>query len=290
MPFPFTCPHCGFASQVPDQLAGTRARCPSCAAVATIPSEVPVPVVPVARPKPAPRPAKSKSPVVLMVSLLLAAGLLLFCCGGGGIGAFMLWPRKTPTDEEAAQAAQAAAAFGDPWAKGNPFGPANPFAPTSKSPAAANPPGKTPAAGPLNPTPLPAPGGPPGEQVIAPPKTYTPEQVYPLLLKSTVWIVCKVNDPVSGRVGTAVGSGSLVNKDERLVLTNYHVVDAAKSVTLFFPELNKDGEAITQPKHYLTGIARLGIPGKVVFSSARRDLALVQLERLPESARALSLA
>lgn len=289
MPFPFTCPHCGSTSQVPDQLGGARAKCPSCAAVVIIPSEIPV--VPVVSPVEGLRPpasASKKSPVVLVVLLLVAAGLLLICCGGGGIGAFMLWPRKTQFDNNAGQAAQAAAAFGDPWDKGNPFGPGNPFA-VGGNPPAAKPSAKAPGdAVPSNPPPANNP--PVGSQVIAPPKTYTPEQVYPLLLKSTVWIVCKVNDPVTGRPGTAVGSGSLVNKDERLVLTNYHVVDAAKSVTLFFPDLNKDGEAITQPKHYLTGIARLGIPGKVVYSSARRDLALVQLDRLPESARTLSLA
>src|SRR5205807_9639395 len=41
---------------------------------------------------------------------------------------------------------------------------------------------------------------------------------------------------------------------------------------------------------YTNAAARLGIPGKVVFDSSSRDLALVQLDRLPNTARSLSLA
>src|SRR5262245_7868823 len=99
MPFPFTCPHCNFTSQVPDHLGGTRAKCPSCAAVVTIPSEIPVAPVarpPVARPTSAPRPPKKKSALVPVLLLVVGLGLLLFCCGGSVIGGFLLWPRTSP--------------------------------------------------------------------------------------------------------------------------------------------------------------------------------------------------
>jgi HEAT repeat protein/S1-C subfamily serine protease len=208
----------------------------------------------------------------------------VFCCGSSAVvGYFTAWRSRPNADDKVAQATTA---MGDPFkafANGNPLGNGNPFDNLPGKPAAADPP-KDPPKPPADPPP------PRGDPVVALPKTYTPEQVYPLLLKSTVWIVCKVNDPVTGRPGTAVGSGSLVNKDERLVLTNHHVIDAARSVTVFFPELDANGDAITLPKHYLAATARLGIPGKVVYSSSRRDLALVQLDRVPAAARTLAIA
>ena len=123
MPFPFTCPDCGFTSQVPDQLAGTKAKCPSCAAIVTIPAPE-IPTVPVVTSKPPAKLSPKKNPVILVVLLLVAAGLLLFCCGVSGIGAFVLWPSKTKTDEKVAQNT---IIFGDPFPNGNPFGKGNPF-------------------------------------------------------------------------------------------------------------------------------------------------------------------
>src|SRR5207302_4687426 len=84
----------------------------------------------------------------------------------------------------------------------------------------------------------------------------------------------------------ATGSGALVNKKHRLVLTNVHVVDSAKSVTIYFPEYEK-GDLVARRDAYKK---RVGIPGKVVMQENRADLALVQLERLPEGVQAIAFA
>ena len=52
-------------------------------------------------------------------------------------------------------------------------------------------------------------------------------EVYRKVLRSTVW----VHRPG----GQITGSGSLVDKGRRLVLTNYHVVGDNKHMTVFFP-------------------------------------------------------
>jgi len=55
--------------------------------------------------------------------------------------------------------------------------------------------------------------------------------VYQKVVRSTAWVHA---DRGNGRKAT--GSGSLVDKGRRLVLTNYHVVGDVKDVTVFFPQ------------------------------------------------------
>src|SRR5438105_15861549 len=51
------------------------------------------------------------------------------------------------------------------------------------------------------------------------------EKIYQRLLKSTVWIIVpKSRDTTTNRLLVTTGSGSLVDRTRRLVLTNYHVV------------------------------------------------------------------
>jgi HEAT repeat protein/S1-C subfamily serine protease len=115
-------------------------------------------------------------------------------------------------------------------------------------------------------------------------KPLAPEVVYKRLLKSTAWIV-KENAK-----GVGIGSGGLIHRGERLVLTNYHVVGTATEVVVFFPAYDREGDVITDLRHYVEQAPKIGIAGKVVASEAERDLALVQLARLPEDLVALPLA
>src|SRR5438128_12393987 len=51
------------------------------------------------------------------------------------------------------------------------------------------------------------------------------EKIYQRLLKSTVWVVVpKSRDITTHRLVLTTGSGSLIDRARRLVLTNYHVV------------------------------------------------------------------
>src|SRR5262245_55912736 len=100
--------------------------------------------------------------------------------------------------------------------------------------------------------------------------------LYEKVVKSAVFIVT----PLKG--GAARGSGSLIDLDKKLVLTNYHVVDEAEWVYVQFPRYTKSGQMITNPKTYMDNIP-LGqaIKGKVLHRDKNRDLALVELEKVP---------
>src|SRR5262249_5027741 len=75
----------------------------------------------------------------------------------------------------------------------------------------------------------------------------TAEQIYPALLKSTVWIVTL--DPLTlARLG--FGSGVLVHRNQKLILTNYHVVQRGKRVFVCFP-VYRNKEVITDPHYYV---------------------------------------
>lgn len=94
--------------------------------------------------------------------------------------------------------------------------------------------------------------------------------------------------PISPSPLAAAGSGVLVNKKHRLVLTNIHVVgDDPKSVRVHFPEFDSKGELIVSSEHYLK---KPGIAGKVVAKEERADIALVKLESLPGNVRPVPLA
>ncbi|HPM82426.1 MAG TPA: serine protease [Candidatus Anammoximicrobium sp.] len=107
--------------------------------------------------------------------------------------------------------------------------------------------------------------------------------VYERLLESTVWVLSPW-----GEDKTATGTGSLVDREHRLVVTNAHVVaDRTGPVVVFFPTY-KDGELAVQPDFYFQHATRYA--GQVVHSDVGCDLALVRLESLPERAQAVPLA
>jgi S1-C subfamily serine protease len=88
------------------------------------------------------------------------------------------------------------------------------------------------------------------------------------------------------RGGKGIGTGVLVDKKHRLLLTNVHVVGASPGVTVYFPEF-ADEEMIAVREHYHK---KPGIAGKVVQRLERSDLALVQLEEVPAGVDAVVLS
>ena len=107
--------------------------------------------------------------------------------------------------------------------------------------------------------------------------------VYQKVVRSTVWI-----HSTHGRQAVT-GSGTLVDKGRRLVLTNYHVVGNVKKATVYFPVFNGKKPVSTR-KYYLDRAGRLGIPGEVVELDKQADLALIRVNRVPEGVPALPLA
>ncbi len=113
--------------------------------------------------------------------------------------------------------------------------------------------------------------------------------VYQKVVRSTAWVH---SDRGSGRLAT--GSGALVDKGRRLVLTNYHVVGNVKSATVYFPAFEgREGQgrkAIPDRKFYLDRAGKLGVAGEVVELDKQADLALIRLDRVPDGVPELPLA
>lgn len=110
------------------------------------------------------------------------------------------------------------------------------------------------------------------------------ETNYAKTLGSTAWIITS-----SAEEETSTGTGVYVDADKRLVLTNAHVVGDSRSAVVFFPEL-ENGQPKVERKHYLDNVLKLAQPGKVVAVDRKRDLALIELPKVPERAKAIELA
>jgi S1-C subfamily serine protease len=105
------------------------------------------------------------------------------------------------------------------------------------------------------------------------------DQLYDRAVRASAWILTE----------KAAGSACLIDADDRLLVTSYHVVREEDMVTVVFPQFVR-GRLIDDPGYYLKNRRKLGMTGRVIYRDARRDLALVQVDRLPDSSRALALA
>lgn len=109
-------------------------------------------------------------------------------------------------------------------------------------------------------------------------------QVYQGVLKSIAWI----HSP-RGQGKSATGTGSLVDRQQRLILTNYHVVGDGDRVSVMFP-IHERGKLIAEREQYIARVRADGIRGRVVARDRRRDLALIELDRLPDGVVPITLA
>jgi serine protease Do len=107
---------------------------------------------------------------------------------------------------------------------------------------------------------------------------------YARTVGSTVWIITSDADSE-----TSTGTGVLVDAEKRIVLTNAHVVGDSRSAVVFFPD-SKKGELEVKRQHYLDNVIKLAQPGKVVAVDRRRDLALIQIPKIPEGVKAIEIA
>jgi S1-C subfamily serine protease len=109
-------------------------------------------------------------------------------------------------------------------------------------------------------------------------------EVYRLTLRSTVFVAVRFKTGARGN-----GSGALIDKKRRLVLTAYHVVREAVEVNVFFPEY-REGEVIADRDHYNHKLNEVSIKCRVVAQNSRTDLAILRLDSVPERAVVLPLA
>jgi serine protease Do len=116
------------------------------------------------------------------------------------------------------------------------------------------------------------------------PAGWADADTYTKTVPSTAWIVTSNADDE-----TSHGTGVLVDEEKRLVLTNAHVVGDSRTVALFFADM-KNGAPQVKRKHYLDNVTKLGQPGRVVAVDRRRDLALIEITKVPEGVKAIKLA
>ena len=102
--------------------------------------------------------------------------------------------------------------------------------------------------------------------------------------KKTLRSVVGVEVPSRG-----YASGFVIDRAERLVVTAFHCVEDRDSVRVIFPAFKSDDTVITERGHYYGRNAQL-IPGKVVLKLERKDLALLQLDRIPSGFVAVKIA
>jgi S1-C subfamily serine protease len=111
----------------------------------------------------------------------------------------------------------------------------------------------------------------------------TGAKVYKQTVPSVVWVHSK------RARGLATGSGTLIDRDRRLVLTNYHVVEDNPGAVVFFPYF-RGGHPVAEKQFYLDRKNRLGRAGRVVAVDKQADLALIQLGSVPDDAKGVPLA
>ena len=109
----------------------------------------------------------------------------------------------------------------------------------------------------------------------------TANQVYEKAIRSVMWIV---------NPGIGEGSGVLIDKKFKLVVTNAHVADKQNTIDVYFPAPDEKGELIKDRNFYLTNggvLKRLGYytKGHVIAKNEKTDLAIIRLDGLPETAR-----
>jgi hypothetical protein len=104
------------------------------------------------------------------------------------------------------------------------------------------------------------------------------EAIYERVLRGSVLIMTNAQ---------TMGSGSLIDTQHQLVLTNFHVVNGASAWQVHFAAIMQDGRPVQDLGYYMQ---RGGIPARVVAADPRRDLAILQLSQLPPGASALPLA
>jgi S1-C subfamily serine protease len=116
-----------------------------------------------------------------------------------------------------------------------------------------------------------------------------PEEVYRRALQSAAFITVHMRSvPVPGGISNEYSTGSavLVDGDRRLLVTAYHVVEDRVAVRVQFPLYDGERLVVETARYPLNA----GIPGQVVARDPQRDLAVIQVERLPGNVRPMPLA
>jgi tetratricopeptide (TPR) repeat protein/S1-C subfamily serine protease len=114
----------------------------------------------------------------------------------------------------------------------------------------------------------------------------TAMEVFNEMLPSTAWIRVAWTD-AQGNGFYRVGTGWVYDVGRHLVVTNEHVVHDFDELSVYFPE-SVDGELVHDPNYYLEKGQHF--TATVIDRDTQRDLALLELDGMPDDAKALALA
>ena len=308
----YSCPKCGVNLKSADDKAGARTACPRCGEHVTVPGSQPEGgrddegQEPAAKGKGA---ATGKKPMVLYAGIgvavlaVVGVGVAMVSMSSGSktassassaqIGADVAKPRRAPAPAKPAPAKPAKKSGDDEVADASKAKPApEPEAApkrgarnrTSESEA----PGKT-AAPKVEEAPSePAVSGRFGRDDIG--DALSARQLNDQLLKSTAYVAIYFD---SGTGGVS-GSASLIDRKNKLLLTNQHVTNEASKGKLYviFPIYEK-GQLIQEKDAYTKAIkshADIVIPGYVEYQDSKADLGLIRLAGLPDNILPIHLA
>jgi S1-C subfamily serine protease/Tfp pilus assembly protein PilF len=109
--------------------------------------------------------------------------------------------------------------------------------------------------------------------------------VYRHALRSVAWVITSAGDK---------GTGWLIDRERRLLVTNYHVVGEANLVDAVFPA-TREGRIIAERTYYTENLPLLkesgrAVAGRVVQRDPEHDLALIRLDAVPDGVTELPLA
>ncbi len=274
----FTCPRCDSELEISDKKAGLLITCPECVEKEAPKKEAPK--------KEAPKAGRSrktngkgtkavsrassrddddepaKSSFSSTVLAVVAGGVILLLLGGGAVAVLM----NRDKDNKDTPVATNNPGFRQPM-NVSPITPQN-------------------AGGPV--------AGDSGTSTTTPPtdnalptfesQPITGQDIYKRVLKSTVWILVPFD-----REHVSAGSGSLVDRQNRIILTNFHVVGNSRQAAVFFPRF-RGTEQVASRKDFLDELEQNKsdlLLGSVIARDTHRDLALIQLPKLPEGVLAL---
>ncbi|WP_020470178.1 S1 family peptidase [Zavarzinella formosa] len=281
----YACPVCKTSHVVDDWEAGKKSNCQKCGQRLQVPAASPPQMRTILgetvssepRPKPAPRPPRQTPPpptpasrpdpvpmpsylavnknTRLRAGPIMVVAVTLFGLIGIGVAVVSWMVRKGPAPAVATTATK-------PEPASAPKTTSAPVIPQEENT-------KTPAAEPDDPPP-----------VVVLTQPLTGEQVYERLVRSSVFIITP----------TGAGTGFIVSKGKRLLVTNFHVVGRETEVLVLYPLYDKAGELITDASFYRKQGRGIAVPGTVVEKDVTRDLAMIEVEKIQEKATAVSLA
>ena len=111
------------------------------------------------------------------------------------------------------------------------------------------------------------------------------QHIHDEAIHSVVWIATDLGNGQAGK-----GSGVLIDKRRRLVVTNEHVIENAQGIYVFFPWRDTKGVLNRDERFYLERwnwfeTRGYATRGQVIVQNVKNDLAIVQLARIPVTAR-----